>query len=104
MTASSNSRENSVPFVLNYIRKTSRLSGYNLIPYFERWGFLRQAPLYIGDYGNYFFVLTPEMFAEFKADMQELVDKGEIKTMPEGMVEEISNSPEMFQTRPTFPN
>ena len=44
------------------------------------------------------------MFAEFKADMQELVDKGEIKTMPEGMVEEISNSPEMFQTRPTFPN
>ena len=104
VTASSNSRENSVPFVLNYIRKTSRLSGYNLIPYFERWGFLRQAPLYIGDYGNYFFVLTPEMFAEFKADMQELVDKGEIKTMPEGMVEEISNSPEMFQTRPTFPN
>lgn len=104
VTASSNKFENSIPFVLNYIRKTSRLSGYNLIPYFERWGFLRQAPLYIGDYGNYYYILTPEMFAEFKADMQELVDKGEIQTMPEGMVEQISNSPDMFQTRPTFPN
>lgn len=104
VTASSDKFQNSVPFVLNYIRKTSRLAGYNLIPYFERWGFLRQAPLRIGDYGNYFFVLTADMFAEFKADMEALVESGEIQEMPEGMVEDISNSPDMFQTRPTFEN
>ena len=102
--ASSNKFQNSVPFVLNYIRKTSRLAGYNLIPYFERWGFLRQAPLYIGDYGNYWFVLTPEMYQEFSDDMEALVKSGELQEMPEGMVEDISNSPDMFQNRPTFEN
>lgn len=97
---SSNKFHNSAPFVLNYIRKMSRLSGYNLLPYYERWGFLRQVALYIGDYGNYWFVLTPEMYEEFKTDMDALG----LKTVSDEMVEEISYCNDMFQKTPVFPN
>lgn len=106
-----NPKANTMPFVLNYIRKVSRISGYNLYPYFERWGFLRQIAIYIGDYGNYFSVYTPEMDKEFRADMEALVKAGTLKEMPEGMVEEISNVKDLFEsgykdfgTTPTFPN
>lgn len=109
--ANSIGQQNSLPFILNYIRKVSRLSGYNLFPYFERWGFLRQVSLYIGDYGNYFFVCSPEMYNEFKEDMEQLVTEGKIKEMPEGMVEDISNCKDLFDcnykdfgTTPTFEN
>lgn len=83
--------ENSTPYVFNFIRKTSRLTGYNLFPYFERWGFLRQLATYVGDYGHKPHLLTKEMYDEFKADMDALVTSGELKVMPEGMVEDISN-------------
>lgn len=103
--------ENSMPYVLNYIRKTSRLSGYNLLPYFDHWGFLRQVALYIGDYGNKWQCFNKEMYDEFKADMDALVAGGTLKAMPDGMVEEISNSVDLFDsgykdfgTTPTFPN
>ena len=86
-----NTWENSTPYVFNFIRKTSRLTGYNLFPYFERWGFLRQLATFVGDYGHKPHVLTKEMYDEFKADMDALVTSGELKVMPEGMVEEISN-------------
>ena len=96
--------DNAVPYIMNFCRKVSRLSGYNLMPYFEQWGYLRQVAMEIGDYGNKYYVMTPEMYEEFKADMEELVRNGEIKTMPEGMVEEISNSPDWFQKRPNIKN
>ena len=106
-----NPKANTMPFVLNYIRKVSRISGYNLYPYFERWGFLRQIAIYIGDYGNYFSVYTPEMDKEFRADMEALVKAGTLKEMPEGMVEEISNVKDLFESgykdfgkTPSFPN
>lgn len=86
-----NTWDNSTPYVFNFIRKTSRLTGYNLFPYFERWGFLRQLATFVGDYGHKPHVLTKEMYDEFKADMDALVTSGELKVMPEGMVEEISN-------------
>lgn len=111
ITENSNPAGNTMPFVLNYIRKVSRISGYNLLPYFERWGFLRTIALYIGDYSNYFSVFTPEMYEEFKNDMDALVADGTLKAMPEGMVEDISNSPDLynsgyknFGTTPEFPN
>lgn len=100
VTSSSTMWQNSAPYVLNFIRKTSRLTGYNLVPYFERWGFLRQVALNIGDYGNKWNILTPEMYEEFIEDMNALG----LKTMSNEMVEEISLAGEMFQTRPTFPN
>lgn len=96
--------DNSVPFIMNYIRKVSRLVGYNLMPYFDKWGYLRQVALRIGDYGTKYYVMTPEMYNEFKADMDALVASGELKAMPDGMIEKISNSPEWFQERPEFPN
>lgn len=100
VTASSTRWQNSMPYILNFIRKTSRLSGYNLIPFFERWGFLRQIALNIGDYGNKWTVLTSDMYDEFVEDMEALG----LKTMNDDLVEEISKADEMYQTRPTFPN
>lgn len=96
--------ENSVPFIMNFIRKTSRVAGYNLMPYFEKWGYLRQIALRIDDYGTKYYIMTPDMYNEFKADMDALVASGELKQMPEGMVEKISNSPDWFQPQPYFPN
>lgn len=105
-----NTWENSTPYVFNFIRKTSRLTGYNLFPYFERWGFLRQLATFVGDYGHKPHVLTKEMYDEFKADMDALVTSGELKKMPEGMVEDISNMRDLnkpndkwFET-PNIPN
>lgn len=96
--------QNSMPFVLNYIRKVSRLSGYNLFPYFERWGFLRQVATYIYDYGYGWSFFTEDAYNEFKNDMDALVADGTLKEMPDGMVEEISNSEDMFMSTPTIPN
>lgn len=105
-----NTWENSTPYVLNFIRKTSRLTGYNLFPYYERWGYLRQLATFVGDYGHKPNLLTKEMYDEFKADMDALVESGELKAMPEGMVEAISNyrdlnlpGDKMFPT-PNIPN
>lgn len=95
---------NSAPYIFNYVRKVSRLTGYNLFPYFETWGFFRVTALRIGDYGNKWTVLTKPMYDEFKADMDQLVKDGELKEMPEGMVEAISNAPDWFQNTPVFPN
>ena len=92
------------PFMLNWIRKVSRLSGYNLFPYFEQWGYLRTIAMKVGDYGNWYYLLTQDMYDEFKADMDALVESGELKTMPAGMIEAISNTPDMFQDKPTIAN
>lgn len=99
-----NSNNNNMPFILNYIRKVSRLSGYNLFPYFERWGFLRQVALLVNDYGEGWQLFTKAAYDEFKADMDSLVSDGTLKEMPEGMVEEISNCNDMFMDKPAFPN
>ncbi len=95
---------NSAPAVLNFIRKCSRLTGYNLVPYFEKWGFIRVIAAQMGDYGTKNYLLTQSMYDEFITDMDALVEDGTLKEMPEGMVQEISNSPEDFHERPEFPN
>ena len=96
--------DNAAPYIMNFCRKVSRLSGYNLFPYFEQWGYLRQVANRIDDYGKKYYAVTENMYNEFKADMDALVESGELKVMPEGMVEEISNSPEWFQKRPNIKN
>ena len=101
---SSQSSENSVPFILNWIRKTSRLSGYNLWPYFERFGFLRTVALRIGDYGNAWYVMNDEIYDEFKADMDALVASGELKAMDDAMVKAIFYCPDDWQPVPTIAN
>lgn len=100
VTANSSQWQNSIPYVLNFIRKTSRLTGYNLTPYFEKWGYLRQVALKIDDYGSKWIILTPDMYEEFVEDMNAL----NLKTVSESMIKDISETPEMFQNTPVFPN
>ena len=95
---------NSVPAILNWIRKVSRLTGYNMVPYFEKWGFIRPIAMRVGDYGNKWYLMSEDMLSEFKDDMDALVDSGELKVMPEGMLEDITNYGDKYFTRPTFPN
>jgi hypothetical protein len=81
--------ENIVPAMLNFIRKASRLYGYNLFPYFERHGYLRTIALHVNDYSWGYYVMTKEMYDEFKADMQALVDDGTLKAMSDTMVKNM---------------
>ena len=74
------------------------------MPYFEQWGYLRQTAQMIGDYGTKYYIMTKDMYDEFKADMDALVESGELKTMPADMVRNISYSPEWFQPKPHFEN
>lgn len=92
--------QNSAPFVLNYIRKASRLCGYNLFDYFDKLGFLRTIILSIDDYGIKHFVLLPEMKTEFKMDMESL----NLKPMSPEMIEKIGHSQLPVFERPDIPN
>ncbi len=94
VTASSVYTQNSVPFIFNYIRKASRLCGYNLFDYFDKFGFLRTIILTVDDYGLKDYAMMEDMKAEFKADMEAL----NLKTLTDDMIESISHSP-----IPTFP-
>ena len=92
--------ENSVPFIFNYIRKASRISGYNLFDYFDRFGFLRTIIMTIGDYGNKDYVMMEDMKAEFKADMEAL----NLKTVDAAMMEKIAHSALPVYNTPVIPN
>ena len=91
---------NSVPAILNYIRKVSRLTGYNLTPYYEAWGFIRPVAMRVGDYGNKWYLMTQSMLDEFKEDMEAL----NLKECDEEMVKSIATWAEKTFARPTFPN
>jgi hypothetical protein len=81
---------NIVPYVLNFIRKVSQQSGYNLTPYFERFGFLRVKVFELEDYGKFTYNLTQEQLDSFHREMNLLVRKKKLKAMPDGMVEHIA--------------
>ena len=95
---------NTVPFIFNFIRKCSRLTGYNLVPYFEQWGFLRTIALQIGDYGTYYYIMTPQMLQEFKEDMDALG----LNTIDEETINNMSLCKDMYEVEfgktPTIPN
>ncbi len=96
--------ENAMPYILNLIVKASRISGYNLFPYFERWGFLRHTAHKVNDYGWGWQIFTPTAYNEFKADMDALVADGTLKEMTEDMVETISRAENWWHETPEFPN
>lgn len=73
--------KNVVPFQLNFIRGASIVSGKNLYPYFEAFGFFRLLNLTYGDYGTYSYIMTDEMRTKFKNEMKELESKGVIKPL-----------------------
>lgn len=89
---------NSAPFIMNFIRKASRLTGYNLFPYFEKCGMLRQVALHTYD-GNWY-LMTADMYDEFKADMDALG----LKKCDDAMVKAILTVATPSYTRPTIPN
>lgn len=92
--------ENSVPFIFNYIRKASRICGYNLFDYFDKFGFMRTAILVIDDYGIKCYAMTEDMKAEFKADMEAL----NLKTVDAAMMEKIAHSALPVYNTPVIPN
>ena len=92
--------ENSVPFIFNYIRKASRISGYNLFDYFDKFGFLRTIIMTIGDYGDKDYVMMEDMKAEFKKDMEALG----LKKIDEAMMEKIAHSDLPIYETPDIPN
>ncbi len=111
--AGSTTWDNSVPYIFNYVRKASKVCGYNLYPYFEKWGFFRLIANVIDDYGVKLYAMTAEMKNEFKADMDKLVtegyvnEKGEtvkLKVMADDMIDEISNAPIPQFSTPNIPN
>ena len=76
-------QNNSVPALFCFVRKASRLLGYNLYDYFERAGFFRIGAYKHGDYGTKYSILTQKMLDEFKEEMTALETSGEVKPMTE---------------------
>lgn len=73
--------ENVVPFQFNFIREASLLSGLNLYPYFEAYGFFRLLSLQYDDYAIFNYRMTKEMRDEFKAELEALEKKGDLKPL-----------------------
>lgn len=92
--------ENSVPFIFNYIRKASRICGYNLFDYFDKFGFLRTIIMTIDDYGYKDYIMMEDMKAEFKADMEAL----NLKEVDAAMMEKIAHSELPVYETPIIPN
>ena len=89
----SKSNENDASYILNFIYKMSTATGYNMFPYFEQWGYLRQIATYTSDYGDHYYCLTKDMYDEFKADMDARVESGELKVMSDELIRTISSYP-----------
>lgn len=100
LNGSNNKGQNLVPFVLNYIRKASRLSGYNLVPFFERWGMLRAIAMRVGDYTSSYYIMPDDMLDEFISDMDDLG----LRPVSDELIERISNVPVPQYQRPVFPD
>jgi len=93
-----------VPFILNFIRKVSGLTNYNLWSYFERWGSFTVCAIEQGDYGIQHYVMTEEMYDEFKADMYALEKAGVVRPLPDNIREAISKAAFPTYNTPEIPN
>lgn len=100
INVNSNCWQNSVPFIFNYIRKASLISGYNLFDYFDKFGFMRTIIMTIDDYGYKDYAMMQDMKEEFKKDMQDLG----LKTVTSEMMEKMAHSPLPEYTTPVIPN
>lgn len=100
INANSNCWQNSVPFIFNYIRKASLISGYNLYDYFDKFGFMRTIIMTIDDYGYKDYAMMEDMKAEFKKDMDALG----LKEVTAEMMQEMAHSPLPVYETPNIPN
>ena len=99
-----NSNSNSLPFIMNWCRKCSRLTGYNLYKYFYEWGYFRTIAIHIGDYAERWYICTPEQLEEFKADMDALETAGEVKALPDEILSAICSCPHWASPKPIIKN
>lgn len=81
--------KNVVPFQLNFIRGASIVSGKNLYPYFEAYGFFRLLDLTYGDYGTYSYSMTAAIRDSFKEELKDLEDKGMIKPLSDEELKDL---------------
>ena len=95
---------NIVPYVLNFIRTASDVSGYNLLPYFLQFGFLRAKDFWLNDYGIATYKLSQEEIDAFCKEMEVFAQEKHLQTMPEGMIERIAHTPDVEYGRPHFAN
>lgn len=100
INANSNCWQNSVPFIFNYIRKASLISGYNLFDYFDKFGFMRTIIMSIDDYGLKDYAMMEDMKAEFKEDMKALG----LKEVSADMMKKMAHSPLPVYETPNIPN
>lgn len=97
-------QQNSAPFILNVIRKASLLTRYNLFTYFERWGAISVCAIEQGDYGIQHYIMTQEMFDEFKADMTALEEQGLVRPLPDQLRDNIARAAFPTYSTPNIPN
>jgi hypothetical protein len=90
--------------VLNFIRTASDVSGYNLLPYFQQFGFLRAKKFLIKDYDYALYELSQEELEAFCKEMEAFAQEKHLQTMPEGMIERIAHTPDVEYERPHFAN
>ena len=43
---------------LDFVRQVCRISGYNMLDFFEKWGFLKAVNTTLSDYSNKIFIIT----------------------------------------------
>lgn len=99
-----NWQQNSLPAIFNAVRRLSRLTGYNLWSYFERYGVFTVCALEQGDYGTQYYICTQEMYDEFKADMYALEEAGELRPLSDELREKIFKIHAPLCSAPTFPS
>lgn len=100
LTNNSTWTQNSVPFIFNYIRKASMISGYNLFDYFDKFGFMRTIIMTIDDYGDKDYVMMQDMKDEFKKDMEDLG----LQKVSDEMMQTIAHSDLPVYQTPDVPN
>lgn len=99
-----NWQQNSAPAILNCVRKLSMNCGYNLWSYFERYGVFTVCAIEQGDYGVQHYIMTDDMYDEFKEDMYALEKDGTLKPLSEEMRQAISTIKATECPMPNIPN
>lgn len=55
---------------LDFVRQVCRISGYNMIDFFEKWGFLKAVNVNLKDYGNKLFAITNNQIQALKKEIE----------------------------------
>lgn len=55
---------------LDFVRQVCRISGYNMLDFFEKWGFLKPVNTNLNDYGNKIFAITKNQVEALKDEIE----------------------------------